>query len=292
MASFGIRRRRHRNLHNRRDRKITPAAIIAICIASALLVSIIIGTLLKVFLDEEAYRRLVEPKEEEPAVADPVLTNLPDLNAYPYVFGSDTDTIQSGAVSVSINGPLGVLHYTSPVSAYLAIPDTAPHNFTETMIKLNENTNYISGVFYPQASGQQSSDLGYALALRERALIAEFLRNGGNDVLLCNVSLSQAADYVSAIKADTPTAAIGIAVPLADAQANEAQIPTLLKACDFCALDLRGITPAAEEDAYTLLKSLSYYLIGYDMRLLLSSDQTLLISQLQNFSVPDYQIIE
>ena len=66
MSSFGRRARRHRAAHHK---GLAPWAIILICVASALALSLLVGNLLKVFLDEEAYDRLVNPPAEEAAEA-------------------------------------------------------------------------------------------------------------------------------------------------------------------------------------------------------------------------------
>lgn len=290
MAPFG-KRSRHRYQHHHRNKKLSPPVIIAICVASALVVSIVAGNLLKVFLDNDAYKRLVDPGEEPANVVTPITIDTPDLNAYYFPFGASTDEIQSGVVSVNINVPDGKLSYTSPVSKLLGITNVETYDFAENMAAINDRTNYLTGVLFSQTLAQPTNDLKYATELRERALIAEFLQGGGNEVLLCNVDLLQAADYVKAIKADLPSAVIGISVPLVNAEENDAHIATLLKTCDFCALDLRGISVENEEEAYNVIKSASFYLIAYDMRLLLSTDQTLFISQLTELSIPDFQIV-
>lgn len=290
MAPYG-KRFRHRYQHHHRNKKLSPPVIIAICVASALIVTVIVGNLLKVLLDEDAYRRLVDPKEKPTNAVTPITTDTPDLNAYYFQFGSSADEIKSGVVSVNINTPDGKLSYTSPVSERLGMTNAEAHAFAENMKEINDRTNYITGVLFSQVLAQPTNDLKYATALCERALIAEFLHGGGNEVLLCNLDPLQAADYVKAIKADEPSAVIGIAVPLANAEENDAQIATLLKTCDFCALDLRGVSVESEEEAYEIIKSASFYLIAYDMRLLLSVEQTLFISQLSELTVPDFQIV-
>lgn len=59
---FGLRFRRHRP----HTGKMHPAAIVGICLAAAVLLTLTVGNLLKLWLDDETYQRLTEGKEEVP----------------------------------------------------------------------------------------------------------------------------------------------------------------------------------------------------------------------------------
>lgn len=296
--AFGSRRlRRYRGSHS--HGKISPVTVIIICVAIALIASLTVGNLLRIFMDEDAYRRLVEGEEELPVVNDPVKTNLPDIRANAFALGGKLKANDLGiALSVALNAPDGTLTYTSPVSEYFAFSGNGKVVLASALNEIVPLASYISGVYYPQAFAQENPDLFYAVAAQERALLREFLRNGGRDVLLAGVALdastvSAISEYARLLKLEVGECGVGVAVPLAVAQAENGWeiIGTLLGNCDLCALDLRGVAVADTEAAKETLQSVAYYLLQYDMRLLLSSDQTHLIQALADSYVTDYQIV-
>lgn len=293
MSSFG----RHSHYHRNKHHGISPFAIIAICVVAALIISLIVGNLLKIFLDEDAYNRLVAPKSE-PTVTDPVVTDVPDVQAYSYLWGTPTQGLKPH-VSVNLNTQNGVLNYRSPVSQALALRQTEAINFTNAMIALTASTDYISGIFYPQGSNEENTDIRYAIASQEHAILYEFLENGGDDILLCGLDLTdlttakQITDYVKILKKDLG-APVGVSVPLSVAQSERGWeiLATLLQSCDFCALDLRDAIVPANQTASEYLKGVSYYLLQCDMRLLLTSEQTEFIETVEETSIQNYQIMK
>lgn len=289
MASFGRRPRRYRTVSHH---KLHPLAIVAICVGAALIISLIVGNLLKIFLNEDVYNRLVS-QNDTPTVTDPIETALPEVQAKPFVLGDPTDALPS-AVSVNLGASDGSLHYRSPVSSQFSIEQNEKVDLSVSMSALT--STYVSGIFYPQAF-RQDADMQYATALRERALLNEFFRFGGDDVLLVGVDVSPdnlpaLEAYVSAIKQETSHATVGIAVPLSVAQSENGWeiLSTLLKSFDFCALDVRNTATPNHSDHEEFLNSLSFYLEQYDMRLLLSQTQAELISAISKTDINNYQI--
>lgn len=293
MSSF----RRHRHRYKSHTHKLSPPAIIAICVAAALIVSIVTGLLLRHFLDEEAYRRLNEKKE--PAVTDPVNTYLPDVHAIPFVLGTPIESISPEASrSVALNTRDGIMHYASPVTRYFGMTVDTQATAEDDLIALDIATTYLSGIFHPQALLQETADLQFAVAAQERAVLREFLRNGGSEVLLVvdtlNAdTLASTAAYAKALKAEIGTAALGIAVPYALASAENGWeiIGTLLKSCDFCALDLRAVEAEDADAADRVFSDITYYLKQYDMRLMIAEEQSLFTSLLEPWKVSDYAIV-
>ena len=287
MPSFG---RRPRHYHNTYHRRLHPIALIAICVGAALIVTLIVGNLLKIFLDEDAYNRLVSPND-----TDPIQTELPDIQAQPFLLGSTSEALPS-AVSVNLNRSDGTLLYKSSVSSKLTVSQNEKVDLTSSMSYLSDV--YVSGVFFPQVFKQASDNLTYATELSERALLNEFFALGGDDVLLVDVkfdsnSLPVLIDYVSALKSEIKNATVGIAVPLAVVQSENGSeiLTTLLKVCDFCALDLKSTaTPTDLEHTEFLIKS-SNYLEQYDMRLILSQSQIELIDALDDVQINHFQIL-
>ena len=295
MAMYGKRPHRRRSVGSYRH-TLPPWILILICFAVALILALIVGNVLKSCLDEDAYHRLVSPAEDE-APNDPIQTDVPDVQASAYALGESLDTVDwQAAVSVSINRADGSLTYHSPVSEQLGMIGTDACSLPEIMPPLLAQTSYVSGAFTPLALKQTSSDLRFAVTAQECALLREFVGLGGDDVVLIGLAvdadgMAQLRDYVAALRqaiGDTP---IGIALSpdTVTAENGFATVSDLLAFVDFCLLDLRAETPDSTEAAVSRLSALSYYFTQYDLRLLLSADQSALISALDEGR--DYQTV-
>lgn len=282
--------------------RLSPWAIAGICVGAAILITVIIGNLLTVWLDDETYDRLTskKPPAEE---SDPLVqTQVKDLNAYPYIFGDPFgDVVDLPAVSLSINRPDGHLSYTSAVSAHQGLAGESV-SLETAMSELTAYNPYVSGVYYSQAYGQASAELRFAVAAEEGALLREFLGTGGKEVILTGLPFSsvphtELTEYVTSIKrALGDRGALGVAIPLWVAQsANGWEIVgMLLSVCDFCVLDVTDLATEGENPTMTpeaLLKEADYCLEQYDMRLLLSEKQTALLAYVELQLLADYQVI-
>ena len=188
--------------------------------------------------------------------------------------------------------------YTSPVIEYYKLPSTTNTDCPGDLIALDLATPYVSGVFYPQTFTLETADLQYASAAAERAILREFIRSGGNEILLIIDSLSMdtltsITAYVTALKQELGAAPVGVSVPLALAESKSGWeiIGTLLKTADFCALDLQNVEPADKDEATALLEDLRFYVKQYDMRILTIESQSILIAALGEVNPADYQII-
>ena len=291
MQLFGNR------LHNNHRRgALSLLAIILICVGAALLLAIIIGLMLNVWLDDEAYERLTkgEQKEEEPIETNKTYTR--NVHADAYVFGEVGESVWESLaeISVTLNTPTGQINYTSEVSAFLGMQSISNHVLYDAMGEVSMFASFVSGVFYPQALYNEGSDLQYAAAAKECALMREFLHAGGSEILLCGIPFSRTDTasvlrYVKQVKALAGDAPVGVAVPLAIARAEGAWtlLESLAKECDFLALDLTET--ASVGGAEQILTDSRYYIQQYDMRVLLSEQQEELI--FAAFVYPDVQII-
>ena len=136
MQLFGNRRNTHRR------GALSPWAIILICAGAAILLTLIIGLLLNVWLDDEAYARLrgEGQKEEEKAEINKSYTR--DVHADAYVFGEEGDNFWESfyEVSVSLNIPSGQMNYTSEVVSYLATETTSERVLYDEMSQLSSSS--------------------------------------------------------------------------------------------------------------------------------------------------------
>ena len=290
MQLFGNRRNTHRR------GALSPPAIVLICAGAALLLTIIIGLMLNVWLDDETYDRLTkgEQKEEETNETNKPYTR--DIHADAYVFGQEGESVWESfaEISVTLNTPTGQMNYTSEVAEYLGMTAVSDKVLYDAMGEVSLFTGFVSGVFYPQALYSEGADLQYAVAAKECALLKEFLHAGGSEVLLCGIPFADTDTasilrYVKQIKAMAGESPVGIAVPLAVARAEGSWtlLESLAKECDFLAIDLTGATSVGGVEQ--ILIDARYYIQQYDMRVVLSEKQEDLI--LAAYTYPDVQII-
>jgi hypothetical protein len=290
MQLFGNRRNTHRR------GALSPMAVILIVAGAALLLTIVIGLLLGVWVDEEAYDRLTrgEQPEEEETVINKSYTR--DIHADAYVFGKEVESVWENfaEISITLNTPTGQLNYTSEVSTYLGAESVSDIAFYDAMGEVHLFATFVGGVFYPQALYEESADLQYAAAAKECALMKEFLHAGGSEILLCGIPFTSSDTasilrYVKQVKAMAGDSPVGVAIPLAVARADGAWtlLESLAKECDFLALDLTET--ASVGGAEQILTDARYYIQQDDMRVLLNEKQEELI--LAAYTYPDVQII-
>ena len=258
------------------------------------------------YLDEEDYQRLTEgTKESQPLPEGDVKVRR--INAYPSSFGAAIENAGGyPAISVCINDPQdGKMAYTSDMTSYLGLLGNENVGLHETFVELSVFTSYVSGVFYPQAFAQTLPDLVYAKGAEEAALLREFSRAGGADVVLCGLPLDGAnihavCEYVSLVShamGDTP---VGVAVRVDDPNLGDGweSLARLERVCDFFVLDLRGAELPTDDldeagisaSAEALLQENAYCITAYSMRLMLDAGQSGLLSTLEARLYPNYQV--
>ena len=176
----------HRRHHPRHQtgKKLPPWAILLICAGAAILVTVLIGNLLRLWLDDETYHSLTDQKP--PATTEePYVSNVPRLNAYPFSVGSDlTEAASKRQLSLSINNPAGEICYRSPVADFQGRARQGAESLTEAMGALNAYGTYVSGVYYPQGFEHADPNLRYAAAVEDSAILREYLQMGGREILL------------------------------------------------------------------------------------------------------------
>ena len=300
------RRPRHRRPHATR---LHPAAIVGICLAATILITLIVGNLLKVFLDDEAYQRLMQGAETEPPqVESPRPSFVRDLNAYPFTLGENAENaIGKTSVSVTVNTPDGTLLYTSEVTSQLNLAASPNIDLQQTLGEISAFVPYVSSVFFPQAFSAQSPNARYAVTLTEAAILREFINAGGSEVLLFGLPLTTESPddlvaYVNTLRLSLDGAPIGIAIPLTvAADTNSWELLAILAdACDFLAVDLTdeicdetdidmgsGFSPSAN----AILARCAYLTSQYEARLIFSEQQSALLSTAVFQVRPDFQVI-
>lgn len=281
MRLFNRRKRRYASYG---ERRFSPWIIVAICAIGVLILTVIIGNLLGLWLDEDTLRALREgestAEEQEFAPTD---TRKP-VHANAFTFGDATDDLwENSEVSILINTPDGTVLYPSPVAKHLGYPTLGKLSLSDGFEKLSAAASYVSGVFHPRAYLQESADLRYAETAREAALLREFSEAGGNEIVLVGlpwdseeIDRSVLLDYIRdlrSILSDTP---IGVSIPLSVARdgKNWKLVSRIDEASDFCLLDLRETDGSRSPEEW--ISEYRYFEEQYRMRLLLGAWQTAL----------------
>ncbi len=298
MAHFRSRLRRHRTHSSGR---MHPLAIVGICLGAAVLIALIVGNLLNLWLDDDTYKKLTDGETEPPSIEAPTPTRkVPLARVYPFALGAPVSSLTAGntlpppALSVSINTPTGELLYTSAVADYEGIGGNEKIPLTEKMTELKTAVSYVSGVFYPQALKEETLDLIFAATASETALLHEFAAAGASEILLVGLSfepneLAQTLAYLKTVRNALENTHVGVAIPYSVASSSLGWqiIPAILEVVDFMALDLQGTAPSLAEG---LMPDANYYLVQYEMRLLINSEQTELIG-IAEATLSDFQIL-
>ena len=269
--------------------KKTPWIVLGVCAAAAILLTIITGNLLKLWLNDETYQKLTGGGET--GTTDTVY-QAPTKNVHAYALALGEAPAYPD-VSLTLNTHEGHVTYASEIAEYFGIAQDGKTALREGIEKTAAygGDTYISGVFRPQAFDADGQEMLYAQASVDCALIYEFLQAGGSEILLCDipfsdVPLDSVIRYLKIVKGTVGTAPVGVSVPLAVAQRADAWeiMGTLLSVCDFLALDIRSASVA--------LSDCSFYLVHYDMRLLMGKSQTHYISAARDTGVEDLQTID
>lgn len=306
--AFSIKRMRRRTSHGHGTRRLTPLAIVAICLGGAVLITLIVGNILRLTLDEELYRKLTEGESttgetQAPAPDDYGVT----VQAPVYALGDDiADLAGYTAISVPLNRADGSLNYTSPVAVWQGRVCAAEITLAQGLDATYGFVRHISGVYRVQAFSQGGTELWRACALEEGALLDEFFSAGGTEVLLTDLpyatrSATELVDYVKAIRgAVGEDASFGVALPLEAVSGKEGGtlLERLLTVCDFYAVDLRGVEIAdptvndlgLSTGALEVLQQTAYYRSQYNARLLLSQSQEALLYAVEYRMISNYQI--
>ena len=298
MSRLGRLRRRRAY---RAKGRLHPLAIVGICLGVAIVIALIIGNLLNRWLSDEKYQKLTSgtvAAPVEPPVATPQRQS-PQVKAYPFAFGdsvrnlTDGEALPPSALSVNLNTSQGELLYASPVSRLYGLTSKTSVSLSDSMQEITGTVPYVCGVFYPQAFKQTSVDLFYAATVQEVALLREFVGTGGTEILLVGLqidvaNLSDTLAYLQAVRDAVGSTSVGIAIDFESISSPEAWdlLPVYGEAASFLALDLTD----AEADEESLL-SANYYLVSYQMRLLLAESQTALISAAEA-TIADFQILK
>ena len=300
-------RKRFRRHRTRAGKPLPPIAIVGIVLASAVLLTVIVGNLLHSWLDDDTYNAIVNgiPEPTTTEVFTPV--SVRNVHAYPFSLGGDlTALVGQTSASVALNTPNGELTYESAVGNRYSLPMQSNAPLAQSMGELCTLIPYTSGIFYPQAPKETNDALRYATIGEECALLNEFILSGGNEILICGLSLTPESaeasiNYLKQIKHTAKDVPVGVAVPvqIASDQANWELLARLLETVDFCALDFTDQPINTDEVdeagisvvAKALFEQTAYARSAYSMRPLFAETQEALIAAAISTDMPTFQVV-
>lgn len=285
--------------------------IVAIVLAAVgvIALALVWGSVLKAKSD--AYRSAEEAGEwtVEENVTPVLPVSVPDVRARAIDVGESVGILRdrySGVVLTLRDGE-GHLTFASRVAATAGIPTAdLPDlpDLSDELTRISRSEMYVIGTFAVTSFSEADAALAAYQRGLEMSLLRELAESGIDDILLTGLPAgNDAADaltvaYLSELSAllsglaDRP--AIGVSIPLSafetedaedieDAEAEETDAPVyggrltpgrLLRACDYLAMDLRGIDPVTAEQN---LPHLAYPYTRHALRLVLPREASELI---------------
>lgn len=277
---------------------LSPWIVIAGCVVLAVVLTVIVGNILKVSLDDEAYRRATEGKGTE-TTEESFDVYLPEIELQPFTLGDSTRGLTGRGISVFLSDASGNLTYSSPVALHQGRTVNASVSLTDQLERLGLLSSYVSGIYYPQCFAEADPAVFYAVMNEECALLREFLLLGGSEVVLSGVPCTgeireDVITYVGEVKRAARGSAVGVAVSLTVAESENGWefLARLLQVCDFCVLDLSGENVQNDEAATVMFNRANFFLTKYDMRLMLSRRQTVLLGEVRARGVVNLQLLD
>ena len=289
--------------------KRSRAVVIAIAVAAFVLLCVIISVAVGNLLGEKAENLLDrEPFDFSDAEYYSGEKLVKSVDAYAYQWSSDAKGyIASGIVdlSVCLRASDGALTYASDVAALMG-----NESFSEFK-KLSEYVEYVHslggrvcGYFYVNSFYQSDEYLRKLYEDYEIALINEAARSGVDDILLvgfaiADTSINAVEQYVSRAAFAAENSALGVLLQenlLSDENYLAARVRSV---CDYIALDLRhydtevsDMSGEEQENAiFALLERNEYYIEAFEMRLVLSKENSHFYSLFKKLGVKNIQII-
>lgn len=245
---------------------------------------------------------LFDKVQEEPSTPDPSLsTTTPEPSPYPFesvrhvkapllsLDESSSTVLQrlealaadgQTAVSLPLTDNNGTLLYHSEQASNGNFSNRG--NASLSLADLAESANadgiYLCGAYSLTAASEEDALTRSVLLSESAAVLAEAFLAGMDDVVIIVPTLpterqAEIIRFAESIRALAPKAIIGLSLPEAEiASADATRMDTLAKSFDYLALDLSGY---GDEDpiafAEARMQSMLYYLLRYEMRVLLPS---------------------
>lgn len=184
------------------------------------------------------------------------------------------------ALSISLTDANGTLLYRSTQAEQgdYTIRGTSDLSLAEVAKAAHADGVYLCGTYVLSAASEENALTRSVLLAESAAVIAEAFLDGMDDIVILAPDLpigqqSELIRLVESIRAFAPNAVVGLSLPEAEiASPHATRIDTLAQSFDYLALDLGRF---GEEDPVTFaearMRTMLYYLLRYEMRVLLPS---------------------
>ena len=244
------------------------------------------------------------PFEAVPHVKAPLLS-LEGNSAAVYQRLEALAAAKHTAVSVPMTDKTGMLLYHSDQASEgnFTIRGTSSLTLSALSEAADADGIYLCGYYVLTAVSEENPLARSVLMAESVAVLAEAFLTGMDDVVIIapTLSVEQQAEmirFVESIRTLAPKAVIGLALPEAEmAAADATRIDTLAKSFDYLALDLSTYgdeAPLAFAEAR--MQSMLYYLLRYEMRVLLpaladEATQAALIAAVEKDSIDRWMLV-
>lgn len=292
---------------------IAISAFVLLCVAASIAVGLLLGS------KADSYDP--SPKFDLPAV-DYQSGNktVQAVDAYAYDLGTNVKPyITRGITDLStcLRHADGSLSYPSRIGADEALEE-GKNLLSDCVEQIHDAGGRVCGYFYVTFMQEEDRYMRELCRAYELALINEAAKLGVDEILLiCPEIEEDTVDlierYVNDASIAAENAVLGVLISpevLLLTDENLYYAPRIKKVCDFLALDLRGLSPDAdqkvgEEDAETedaaeavalsslesVLSETEYYLRAYSMRVVLSKENAVLYDSVKELGIENIQIV-
>ena len=183
------------------------------------------------------------------------------------------------AVCIPLTNQKGTLSYRSSLAAGndYSIHGTSSLSLSDLVDMAHANGTYLCGTYVLRAMEEENELSRSVLLAESAAVIAEAFLAGMNDIVIIVPELptdrqAEIIRFAENIRTFAPNAILGLSLPESEIAAPDAtRIDTLAKSFDFLALNLLSDEKDPVAFAEARMSSMLYYLLRYEMRVILPS---------------------
>lgn len=232
-----------------------------------------------------------------------------NVNAVAYQWGFGTSYYISQGISdfsVCLRDGDGFITYHSEVDVNIGgETDMGSRKLSQAVGDIRDGGGYVCGYIYSDAFDESDTYMREIKKAYELALIREAAEGGVNDILLVGIDageerVGEIESFLCRAADAAGEATLGILIDPETVKKDEDLVKRLAAACDFLALDLRGLSKRADlaesedepSELYSTLDSMKYFVKVYSMRIVFSSANERLRESALELGVTGVQVIE
>ena len=233
------------------------------------------------------------------------------VQAHAYSWGLGTSYYLNMGItdfSVCLRDLDGFISYRSSVNVSFEEPVSMGSRNLSVEVKDTQNGGgHVCAYFYSDAFEESDPYKREIKKAYEIALINEAAKSGVDDILIIGLkpddeNIDELEKFISDLSRAAEKSALGVLVSADDVKLTDKgkyTVPRLRAVCDFVALDLRDMSPAAANvkdgqsvsELRAFLNEMEYYIKSGSMRLVFSEDNSSLMKSAVNLGITSVQIV-